>query len=66
MSRVEGEPSMFMSTPYINNQIPSVDGLMPPTAVKNPIGDIETTHRNIFICPFLKIWNPKQRCFVLN
>ena len=37
---------------YINDQLPKVDGLIPPTTVKNPIGDIEKTLRNTSICFF--------------
>jgi hypothetical protein len=34
---------------YINDQLPKVDGLIPPITIKNPIGDIEKTHNNTFI-----------------
>ena len=35
---------------YINDQLPEVDGLIPPTAIKNPIGDIEKKRRNTSLC----------------
>ena len=37
---------------YINDQLPKVDSVIPPTMIKNPIGDIEKTHRNASICYF--------------
>jgi hypothetical protein len=39
---------------YINDRLPKVDGLIPPIAVKNPIGDVEKTHRNTSICCFFE------------
>jgi hypothetical protein len=52
---------------YINDRLPKVDGLIPPTVVKNPIGDIEKTHVGTLpYAPFLKIWKPDQLCFILN
>jgi hypothetical protein len=39
---------------YINDRLPKVDGLIPPTMVKNPIGDIEKTCRNTSICSFFE------------
>jgi hypothetical protein len=35
-------------------KLPKVDDLIPPTVVKNPIGDIEKTHRNTSICSFFE------------
>jgi hypothetical protein len=39
---------------YINDQLPKVDGLIPPTTVNNPIGDIEKTCNNTSICSFFE------------
>ena len=38
---------------YINDRLPKIDGLIPLTIVKNPIGDIEKTDRNTSIYSFL-------------
>ena len=39
---------------YINDRLPKFDDLIPPTAVKNPIGDIKKTHMNISLCSFFE------------
>ena len=46
-------------THYTNDRLPNVDGLIPPTVVKNPIGYIEKTHRNTSLCSFLKTLEAK-------
>ena len=43
-------PQCVTLSHYINEQLPKVDDLIPPTAIKNPIWDIEKTHRNTSIC----------------
>ena len=39
---------------YINDQLPNLDGLIPPTIGKNPIGDIEKENRNTSMCSFFE------------
>jgi hypothetical protein len=48
------KPQCVTLSHYINDRIPKVDGLIPPTTVNNPIGDIEKTHRNTSICSFFE------------
>ena len=37
---------------YINYHLPKVNGLLPPTVVKNTIGDIKKTYGNTSICSY--------------
>jgi hypothetical protein len=39
---------------YINDRIPKVDGMIPPTVLNNQIGDIEKKHWNTSICSFFE------------
>ena len=39
-------------THYTNDWLPNVEGTIPPTVVKNPIGDIEKTRTNYYLCSF--------------
>jgi hypothetical protein len=48
---------------YINDQLPKVDGLIPPTAVKNPIVDIKKTSRNTSICSFFEKLEARSTTF---
>ena len=47
-------PQCVTLSHYINDRLPKVGGLIPPTAVNNPIGDIEKTRRNTSICSFFE------------
>jgi hypothetical protein len=49
---------------YINDRPPKVDGLIPPTVVKNLIGDIEKTRRNTSICSFFEKLEVKSTKFL--
>ena len=48
-------PQLVTLTHYTNDILPDVDGLIPPTIVKNPKGDIEKTHMNTSLCSFWKM-----------
>ena len=50
-------------THYTNDRLPNVDGLIPPTIVKSPIGDIENTHRNTSLCSFFEKLESKTTAF---
>ena len=50
--RLKKNPQRVTLSHYIYDQLPRVDGLIPPTTVKNPIGDTKKTHMNISICSF--------------
>jgi len=39
-------------THYTNDRFPNVDGLIPPTVLKYPTGDIEKKRRNASVCSF--------------
>ena len=55
-SKCEGlkkNPRHVTLSHYINDQLPKVDDLIPPTVVKNPIGNIENSRRNASLCSFL-------------
>ena len=45
-------PQLVTLSHYINDRILKVDGLIPSTTVKNPIGDIKKTHKNTYTCFF--------------
>ena len=62
-SKCEGfneNPQCVTLTHYTNDRLPNVDGLTPPTTIKNPIGDIENTHMNTSLCYFLKKLEAKK------
>jgi hypothetical protein len=48
---------------YINDRLPKVDGLIPPTAVKSIIGDIEKKHKNTSIFSFFEKLESKSTKF---
>ena len=50
-------------THYTNDQLPNVDGLIPPIVVKKPIDDIEKTRRNTSLCSFLEKLEAKTTMF---
>lgn len=50
-------------THYINDILPKVDGLIPPTAVKDPIGIIEKTNKNTSIYYFFEKLEAKAIMF---
>jgi hypothetical protein len=47
----------------INDRLPKVDGLIPPTTVNNPIGNIEKIRRNTSICSFFENLEAKSNTF---
>ena len=53
-------PRHVTLTHYTNDRLPNVDGLIPPTAVNNPIGDIEKTRIILLYALFLKVGNQKN------
>ena len=57
------KPYHVRLTNYTNDWIPNVDGLIPPSAEKNPIGDIEKTHRKTSLCLFLETLEAKTTMF---
>ena len=52
-------PLCVTLTHYKNDKLPIVYGLIPPTVVNNPIGDIEKTRMNTSLCSFLKMLEAK-------
>jgi hypothetical protein len=48
---------------YINDRLPKFDGLIPPTVVNNPIGDIEKTCRNTSICSLFENLEARSTTF---
>jgi len=56
-------PRCVTSSHHINDQLPKFCGLIPPTEVKDPIGNIETTHRNTFVCSFFEKLEVKSTMF---
>jgi hypothetical protein len=59
-------PQCVTLSHYINDQLPKVDDIIPPTMVNDPIGDIEIHEGTIPHAPFLKSWKLNQLRFVLN
>ena len=53
------KPQLVTLIHYTNDMLPNVDGLIPPTTVKNPIDDIGNTHKNASLCSFLKMLEAK-------
>ena len=47
-------PRRITLSHYINVRLLKVDGLIPSTMIKNPMGDIEKTCRNTSICSFFE------------
>ena len=53
-------PRSITLSDYINDRLPKVDGLTPPTVANNPIGDIEKTHRNTSLYSFFDKWEVRS------
>ena len=60
---MKGNPQHVKLTHYINDQLPKEDGLIPPTVVKHPIGDIKKTHRNTSLFSFFENIETKSTMF---
>jgi len=56
-------PQRVTLTYYINDQLPKVDGLITPIAIKNPICVIERTRRNTPICSLFENLEAKSTMF---